>query len=441
MSSRCSLISLLSIFSLFFLHQSFQTRKDLQICSLYSNRCDEVFAPTLVHILTFPSLHASIVLETDESINHCRSCPDVDRCEFVLNIRVFELGIVKQVFRSLSSMSKRLLHSCSSDRALDKGTYIIRLPLKLVLRGNLILCGVCICLVVLCRYIGEYEVIMSSRSETSFILFLKRSSEECSGFQLRIKRLDVVWTLMNQNPCGFSNFESSFVRRRLSRPKTRNSSSVVSGVQQRETHVLFQSLIQSGLLAWAQGLVQPEPHVFFQGLTPAWETRSASVSLFVRSKSVVDEDSWTTFSDVSSSELERGLSCRKSMRDEILVLRLLMPYLAHYFRVSLGVVSDTWIPHQQLTFSPFLVHTKLILFGQFLRSGSSPSIEEQVLMELHSSSSISWICSGYTPAVIYKINHPVTSRREINKGNKNGRENNVREEGDIGTLHAWTDLR
>ncbi|GKG49301.1 hypothetical protein Tco_0515753, partial [Tanacetum coccineum] len=38
------------------------------------------------------------------------------------------------------------------------------------------------------------------------------------------------------------------------------------GLVQQETHVIFQSLIQSGLCSWAQGLVQPEPHVLSQGL-------------------------------------------------------------------------------------------------------------------------------------------------------------------------------
>ncbi|GJY58559.1 hypothetical protein Tco_0458451 [Tanacetum coccineum] len=51
-------------------------------------------------------------------------------------------------------------------------------------------------------------------------------------------------------------------------------------------------------LVWSsfmgQGLVQPEPHVFSQGA-------AVSVSLYVRSESDVDEDSWITFSDVSSS--------------------------------------------------------------------------------------------------------------------------------------------
>ncbi|GKA24541.1 hypothetical protein Tco_0710574, partial [Tanacetum coccineum] len=46
------------------------------------------------------------------------------------------------------SFAEHLL-SCSSTEPFNEGTYITRLPLKLVLRGNLIRCGVCICPVVL----------------------------------------------------------------------------------------------------------------------------------------------------------------------------------------------------------------------------------------------------------------------------------------------------
>ncbi|GKB26970.1 hypothetical protein Tco_0866371 [Tanacetum coccineum] len=62
------------------------------------------------------------------------------------------------------------------------------------------------------------------------------------------------------------------------------------GLVQQEPHVLFQGL---SLLAWAQGLIQLEPHVLVQGAV-------AFVPLSVRYESVVDEDSWTTFSEVSS---------------------------------------------------------------------------------------------------------------------------------------------
>ncbi|GKG62258.1 hypothetical protein Tco_0632162, partial [Tanacetum coccineum] len=77
------------------------------------------------------------------------------------------------------------------------------------------------------------------------------------------------------------------------------------GLVQQETHVLFESLIQSGLLAWAQGTVIPNPDVTVDEATSPCSLSplgtATSVSLSVRSKSVVDEDSWTTFSDVSSS--------------------------------------------------------------------------------------------------------------------------------------------
>ncbi|GJR84824.1 hypothetical protein Tco_0155609 [Tanacetum coccineum] len=60
------------------------------------------------------------------------------------------------------------------------------------------------------------------------------------------------------------------------------------GLVQEETHVISQSLDQSGLLS---GL----------GSGPARATSAVSVSLSIRSESDVEEDSWITFSDVSSS--------------------------------------------------------------------------------------------------------------------------------------------
>ncbi|GJZ19263.1 hypothetical protein Tco_0555853 [Tanacetum coccineum] len=59
----------------------------------------------------------------------------------------------------------------------------------------------------------------------------------------------------------------------------------------QETHELFQSLIQSGLLAWAQGLVQPG-RLMSSGFC---------FTVQVLSESELNEASWITFSDVSSS--------------------------------------------------------------------------------------------------------------------------------------------
>ncbi|GJW95210.1 hypothetical protein Tco_0174882 [Tanacetum coccineum] len=57
----------------------------------------------------------------------------------------------------------------------------------------------------------------------------------------------------------------------------------------------------------AQGLVQQETHVICQrGFGPARDISAVSVSLSVHSESDVDEDSWITFSDVSSSGREEG---------------------------------------------------------------------------------------------------------------------------------------
>ncbi|GKA99955.1 hypothetical protein Tco_0827949 [Tanacetum coccineum] len=65
----------------------------------------------------------------------------------------------------------------------------------------------------------------------------------------------------------------------------------------------------SGLSAWAQGW-SSRAYVLFQGLIqpgPGVLTgAAASVSLSVHSESDVDEDSWITFSDVSSSGVEEG---------------------------------------------------------------------------------------------------------------------------------------
>ncbi|GKG19162.1 hypothetical protein Tco_0376261, partial [Tanacetum coccineum] len=104
-----------------------------------------------------------------------------------------------------------LLLSCSSAELLDERTYIIRLPLKLVLRRNLIRCGVCIFPVVLWfREIIRGNV--SSRSETCPSSCFETSSEECSEYE-RYQcppESDPVWSSCIDSGSGLARASCAF---------------------------------------------------------------------------------------------------------------------------------------------------------------------------------------------------------------------------------------